>query len=142
RHHATHVAQRGRAVLCDRVVDDPLELLFRERLGHELLENRELGLLLLRLLLATARAERLRRLPPPLALALQHLQLFVVGERALQVLLRRTEAVEEQPERVAPRRVAREHRVLHLALELLDQAHGEIKAPPRRSRRAPEPPRP
>ena len=41
------------------------------------------------LLLPAARLERLRRLDALLALALEHLQLLVLGERPLQVLLRR-----------------------------------------------------
>ena len=98
----------------------------RERLGHELLEHRELALLCLRLLLAATGAERLGRLDAPLALALEHLQLLVLGQRALQLLLGRAERDEDQPQRVAALGVARLHRVLQLVLDPRDQAHPGI----------------
>src|SRR5919201_619414 len=50
RHHAAEVAHAGRTDLGDRVVDDLLELVLRERLRHELLEHRELPLFRLGLL--------------------------------------------------------------------------------------------
>ena len=65
---------------------------------------------------------------PLLALALEHLQLLVVGERPLQILLGRAQAREDQAQRVAALVVAREHRLLHLVLELRDQAHSSITA--------------
>src|SRR5918999_1529767 len=68
-HHAAEVADAGGADLRDDVVDDLLDLLLGERLGHELLEHIELELLVLRLLFATARPERLGRLDAPFALA-------------------------------------------------------------------------
>src|SRR5262249_5598017 len=87
-HHPPHVAHSRGLVLCDRVVDDLLELVLGERRRHELLEDRELALLLLGLLLPAGGAERLGGLEPALALALEHLELLVVGERALEILLR------------------------------------------------------
>src|SRR5262249_37649987 len=56
RHHATEIADRGCADLGDHVVHDLLELLLRERRGHELLEHSKLLLLSLRLLLTAAAA--------------------------------------------------------------------------------------
>src|SRR5437667_248131 len=73
RHDAAEVAHARRADLCDRVVDDLLELVLGERLGHELLEHRQLSLFSERLLLAATAPEGLRRLEPALALALEHL---------------------------------------------------------------------
>src|SRR6266487_4309516 len=73
RHDAAEVAHARRADLCDRVVDDLLELVLGERLGHELLEHRQLSLFSKRLLLAATAPEGLRRLEPALALALEHL---------------------------------------------------------------------
>src|SRR5262249_22079413 len=128
RHHATHVAQARRTGLGDRVVDDLLELVLGERLGHELFEDRELGLLLRPLLLAAAGAKPLRRLAAAPALTLERLRLFLFRARALQVLLRGSQAVEDQPQGVAAGRVAREHRILHLALEPLDESHSSTTA--------------
>src|SRR5919202_666484 len=122
-HDAAEVAHARGAVLSDRVVDDLLELLFRERLRHEFRQNRKLGLLRLRLFVATAAAERLRRLEPPLALPLQDLQLLLLRKRPLQLLLGGLEAVEQQPQRVAPRGLTREHRLLQLTLHALDHPH-------------------
>src|SRR5581483_10708556 len=131
-HHPAEVAHARRTHLGDHVVDDPLELLLGQRLGHELLEHCELRLLGQRLLLSPARAEGLRRLQPPLALALEHLQLLLVAQRALQLLLRRAQAGEDQPQRVASRTVASLHRRRQLALEANDQAH--LDASPRAGR--------
>ena len=129
-HHAAEVGHARGADLCDRVVDDLLDLVLGERLGHELLEDRELALLGRRLLLAAAVAERLRRLDALLPLALEHLQLLVVGERALQLLLGALERVDDQAERVAPLGVAREHRLLDLVLDRRDQAHAILPVSP------------
>ena len=95
-HHATDVAQRRRADLGDDVVDDLVELVLGERLRHELLEHLELEVLLVGLLLAAGGLERLERLDALLPLALQDLQLLVLGERALQLLLGRAQAREDQ----------------------------------------------
>src|SRR5712691_394500 len=73
RHHPAEVPHARRADLGDRAVDDLLELLLGELLRHELLQDDELALLGLGLLLTPPRAERLRRLDPPLALTLEHL---------------------------------------------------------------------
>src|SRR5437773_838353 len=73
RHDAAEVAHARRADLCDRVVDDLLELVLGERLGHELLEHCQLSLFSKRLLLAATAPEGLRRVEPALALALEHL---------------------------------------------------------------------
>ena len=62
--------------LRDRVVDDRLELLLGQRLGHELLDHVELVLLGLRAFLVPGVAERLGRLDPLLSLALQNLELL------------------------------------------------------------------
>ena len=131
-HHAPDVADARRADLGDDVVDDLLELLLGERLRHELLEHLELVLLVLGLLLAPARAECLRRLDAPLPLALEHLQLLVVRERALELLLRVPKRVEDQAERVATVRVAREPRRLELVLDPLDEAHAVLLGERRR----------
>src|SRR5439155_20405384 len=112
-----------RAVLGDRVVDDLLQLVLGERLRHELLEHRELSLLGRRLLLAAAAAEGLRRLDTALALALQHLQLLLVGERPLQLLLGRAKAREDQPQRVPPLGVPRERRLFQVLLQAGDETH-------------------
>ncbi len=90
---------------------------------HELLEDRELGLFLRCLLFTPTATERLGRLDPPLALALEHLQLFVAGQRPLEILLGAAETVQDQAQGIAARCVTREHRVLHFAFELLDEAH-------------------
>jgi len=83
----------------------------------------ELVLLVLGLLLATALAERLRGLDPSLALPLQHLELFLVGERSPQLLLRGLERVQHQAERVAAIAVPGEPRCLELPVDPLDEAH-------------------
>src|SRR5262245_43925577 len=88
RHDPPHVADARRADLGDDVVDDLLELLLGHRLRHELLEDLEFVLLVLRLLLAACTAERLGSFEPALALTLEHLELLVVRERALELLLR------------------------------------------------------
>ena len=90
----------------------------------------ELALLGLGLLLAAAGAERLGRLDALLALALQHLQLLVLGERALQLLLGALERVEDQAQRVAALGVARLHRVLDLVFDVVDQAHAILPVSP------------
>src|ERR1044072_7872402 len=125
-HPPADVAHARGADLGDRVVDDLLELLLRERLGHELLEHGELALLALGLLLTAPGPECLGRLGALLPLALQHLQLLVVVQRPLQVLLRRAQAGQDQPQRVATVRVARGHRLLELALQPRNQAHPAI----------------
>ena len=104
-----------------------------ERLGHELLEDRELGLLRLRAVLPAAGAERLRRFDAALALALEHLQLLLLGKRALQLLLGVLERVEDEPERVPALGVAGLHGLLQLHLDCLDSAHAilPIGPPPR-----------
>src|SRR5262249_53543253 len=61
-------------------------------------------------------------------LPLQHLQLLLFREGPLQVLLGRTQAVQDQAQRVATRGIAREHRVLHLTLEPLDESHSSTTA--------------
>src|SRR4051794_3283860 len=123
RHHPAEVAQARRAVLRDRVVDDVLDLVLAQRLGHELLEDVELVLLVLGLLLAPGRMVGVGGLEALLSLALEHLQLLVLRQRPLQLLLGRLQTREDQPERVAAIRVAREHRVLHLLLEIGDETH-------------------
>ena len=122
-HHAADVAHARGADLGDHVVDDRLQLVLGDRLGHELLEHVELVLFLLGLLLPTAGAERLGRLEPLLALALQHLELLVVVQRALQLLLRSLKAGEDQAQRVAARGIAVAHRALELFLDLCDKTH-------------------
>ena len=117
------VRHARRSDLGDDVVDDLLDLVLGERLGHELLEDLELALLRLRLLLAAARAERLGRFEPLLPLALHDLQLLLLGERPLQLLLGLLERVEDQAQRVAALGVARLHRVFDLVVDFLDQAH-------------------
>jgi len=54
-----------------------------------------------------AGAERIRRLDPLLALALQDLQLSSSGKRSLKLLLRALQRVDDQPERVASLGIAR-----------------------------------
>src|SRR5262249_8760634 len=101
-------------------------------LGHELLENLELALLLLCLLHPGRIPERLRGLDAPLALALKNLQLLVVRERALEILLRRAKAREQQPQRIAALAVLLEHRLLELGLHADDQRHASPRIlPPR-----------
>ena len=71
---------------------------------------------------------------PLLALALEHLQLLVLGQRPLQLLLGRAQAGEDQAQRVAALGVARAHRLLELVLDLGDQAHAgspRESSPPR-----------
>src|SRR3954471_15973425 len=125
-HHAAEVAHRGGAVLGDRVVDDLLELVFGQRLRHELLEHRELALLRSRLLVAAAATESLGRLDAALPLALQHLQLLLVGERTLKLFLRRAQARQDQAQRVAAVGVARQRGLLEVVLHPRDQAHPGI----------------
>ena len=122
-HHATDVAQRRGADLGDHVVDDLVELVVGERVGHELLEHLELEVFLVRLLLAAGGLEGLERLDALLALALQHLQLLVLRERTLQLLLRRAEAREDQDERVATVVLACEARLLELVFDRADEFH-------------------
>ena len=125
---------RRRADLGDHVVDDLLELVLGELVGHELLDHSELELLAVRLLLAPRGVERLHRLDALLALALQYLERLLLRERALQVLLGRAERVQDEGKRVAARVVAGAARVLELTLDLRDQRHsnpGRL-APPSR----------
>src|ERR687895_2332841 len=130
RHDAPEVAHAGRSVLGDRVVDDRLELLFRKWLWHELLEDGELLLFRSGALFAAALPEGLRRLDPPLALSLQHLQLLLVGERPLQLLLRGAQARQDQPQRIAAGRIALAHGALQLVLDAADQAHAAPRTRP------------
>ena len=99
-------------------------------LGHELGKHAQLRLLALGLLGAPARAERLCGLEATLALALEHLELFVVVQRTLKLLLRPSEAGEQEPQRVAPLVVPGAHRIAKLRLEPRDQGHAG--SPPRR----------
>src|SRR4029077_4774840 len=103
--------------------DDPLQVFLGQRCGHELLENRKLTVLLRGLLLPARGAKRLGRLDPALALTLEHLELLVVGERALELLLGRAQAREDQPEGIAARGIAGEGRLLDVLLDLAYQAH-------------------
>src|SRR6266508_921440 len=119
-HHAAEVAQRRRPGLGDRVVDDSLELVLVNRLGHELLNDLELALFFRGLLLPAAPAERLRRFGPALALALENVQLLVLLQRALHLLLRRPQRCEREPERVRALLVAGTHRGLELLLDSRD----------------------
>src|SRR5918992_404577 len=127
-HHAPEVSQRRRPRLRDRVVDDPLELFLPERLGHEFLDDGQLSLLEVGPLVAPAAPEGLRGLSAPLALALQHLQLLVLLQLAPELLLRRPQRGQRQPQRARPLLVARAHRVLELPFDASDQAHSN---PPR-----------
>src|SRR5439155_14933727 len=122
-HHPAQVPDTRRSDLGDDVVDDLFELLLGERLRHELLENLELVLLVLGALLPAARAEGLRSLDPPLALALEDLQLLVLGQRPLQLLLRVTQRVQDQAQSVAAIVVAGEPRRFQLLLDALDEGH-------------------
>src|SRR5207237_6983321 len=99
----------------------------------EVLEHVELVLLFLGLLLAARGAVGLDRLQPPLALALQHLQLLVLVERPLDLLLGRAQRVQDQPQGVAAVAVALLHRVLQLRLEARNEAH--VRSQRRPSRR-------
>src|SRR3954447_5997227 len=101
-HDPAEVTEARGAHLGDHVVDDLLELLLGERLGHELLEHLALVVLVLGLLLAPAGAKGVGCLDALLALALQHLELLVVVQRPLQVLLGLTQLGEDQAQRVAP----------------------------------------
>src|SRR6202011_1347350 len=123
-HHAAEIAHARRPDLRDRVVDDLLELFLGERCRHELLQHRELVLLAPRLLLSPRAAIGLRGFEPPFAFPLEHLQLLVVVERALQFLLGGAEAGEDQPQRVATVLLTGDHRLLELVLQARDQAHG------------------
>src|SRR4051812_13847407 len=113
-HHATEVGHARRPDLRDGVVDDLLDLILAEGLGHELLEDLELALLGRGLRLAAAGAEGVCRLDSPLALALQHLQLLVLGERPHQLLLGVLQRVQDQAESVATLRIACAHRLFDL----------------------------
>src|SRR6266542_1850684 len=129
-HHAAEVGHARRPYLGDRVVHDLLDLVLGEWLGHELLEDRELALLGRGLLLAAAGTEGLGRLDAPLALALKHLQLLVLGKRPLQLLLRALERVEDQAERIAALGVPLLHRLLQLRLDGVDPAHAILPVDP------------
>src|SRR6266404_2791162 len=129
-HHAAEVGHARRPDLRNRVVDDLLDLLLGERLRHELLEDRELALLGCRLLLPAAAAERVCCLDALLALALEHLELLVLGEGPLQFLFGALERVDDQAERVAPFGVARLHRLLDLLLDRHDQGHAILPVSP------------
>ena len=120
RHDATEIADARGANLRDRVVDDLLEFVLGERRRHELLEDGQFLLFARRLLLAAAPAKGLRGLESALALALEHLQLLVIVERPLELLLGRAQAGQDQAQRVPPRLVARDHRLLELLLETHD----------------------
>src|SRR5439155_26149198 len=77
---------------------------------------------------------RLDRLQPPLALALEHLELLVLAPRTLELLLRRPQARQDQPQRVAPRGIPLLHRGRQRLLEPGDQAHRgrPLTSPPSR----------
>src|SRR5581483_234763 len=123
RHHTAEVGHARRTHLGDCVVDDLLDLVLGERRRHELLEHCELALLGCRLHLAAAGAERLGGLDPALPLALQDLELLVLGQRPLQLLLGSLERVEDEPKRVAALGVAGLHGLAQLTLDRLDPAH-------------------
>ena len=86
-------------------------------------EHGQLALLVLGLLLAARSPKRVGRLDPPLPLALEHLELLLVVQRPLQLLLRRPQRRQDQPQRVAPIGVARSIASLQLVLDPPDQAH-------------------
>src|SRR5207245_10977180 len=67
--------------------------------------------------------ERLGGLEAALALPLQDLELFLVGELTLELLLRRTQARQDQAQRVTPIGVARQRCCLQLLFHPDDQAH-------------------
>ena len=95
-----------------------------ERLGHELLEHVELVLLLLGLLLPAAGAKGLGRLEPLLALALQHLQLLVVGAGGAAAPSRRPEGWRGSgAARRGARHRPRASRSSSCFLDLCDQTH-------------------
>ena len=127
------VAQARRADLGDRVVDDLLELVLGERLGHELLEHLELGLLRSACSSRPPSRNASRRLDPPLALALQHLELLVVLQRPLQLLLGRPQGWTGSGAARRARTSSRSRIAsLQLVLDLGDQAHpGSPPVPPR-----------
>src|SRR5919201_4095699 len=133
RHHPAEVAHARRADLGDRAVHDLFQLLLVELLGHELREHGQLRLLGCGLLRPPAGAKRLGSLHTALSLALENLELLVVVEWPLKLLLRPAQARQEQPQRIAPLRRARPHRLLKLGLQTLDQAHSGIPVtrPPR-----------
>ena len=62
-------------------------------------------------------------LDPLLPLALQHLQLLVLVQRALELLLSALKAGEDQAQRVAARGVPLAHRAPRAGLDLGDQTH-------------------
>src|SRR2546423_637359 len=132
-HYPPEVPHARGADLGDGAVHDLLQLLLVELLRHELREHGQLRLLGGGLLRPPAGAKRLRSLHSSLPLALENLELLVVVERPLELLLRPTQAGQEQPQRIAPLDVPRAHRLLQLALQTLDQAHSGIPAtcPPR-----------
>src|SRR6185295_17714331 len=109
---------------------DPLELDLVDRLRHELLDDRELPLLLRRLFLAAPAAERLSRLQAALAFPLEHVQLLVLLQRALHLFLGRAKRGQGQPQHVRPFLVAGAHRRLELLLDPLNQAHSNALPPP------------
>src|SRR4029078_12883776 len=76
-------------------------------------------------------AKRLRCLRAPLALALEHLQFFVLLQRALHVLLGCPQGGERHAQRVRSLLIAGAHRSLELVLDLCDQAHSNGLTPPR-----------
>jgi pimeloyl-ACP methyl ester carboxylesterase len=131
-HHPPELTQVRRADLGDHVVHDLLELFLGQLLGHEFLEDRELGLFLVGRLGPVARAKRLGRLDAPLALALQHLELLVLAQLALQILLRRAQRREQKAQRIAARVVPREARLSQFVFHPFDQAHASpLILPPR-----------
>ena len=75
----------------------------------------------------------LRGFDTTLALALQHLQLLVLGQRPLQLLLGALQRVDDQAERVATLGVSRAHRLLDLVFDRCDPTHVmlPIRPPPR-----------
>src|SRR4029453_18173199 len=87
----------------------------------------------LRAFLVARVAVGVSRLDPLLSLALQHLELLLVVQLPLELLLRRAEVRQAQPERVTARRVPLAHRGRELVLDSRDQSHPGIPVmrPPR-----------
>src|SRR4029079_7244877 len=80
-------------------------------------------------LLAAGGAERLGGLDALLSLALEHLKLLALVERALQLLLGGTQRGQHEAERVHTLLVALLHRLGEVFLDLGDQRHSKPSSP-------------
>ena len=127
RHDAAHVLRRGGPAGGHGLTSQGADLVLVELLGQVGREDVDLGLLLGGQVLATGGLVGVDRLAALLDLPAEDLEGLLVGERRALVLGGVLGSRDDHAQRVAPQRVAVAHGGLHVGLELLGQAHGDLR---------------